>query len=135
MAQGDFVQTVEGEDVQVLPINGVDYVSVTDAVAISDFSRAYINKLLNSDKIAGMQLPGLGWLVSIDSLKEFASTNRRAPGKQTMLDQALKLYLEGLGDGVFQGWEAVKEQTLAAYKQQKAESGNGDDDDTEEDEE
>lgn len=131
----DYVKTVEGEDVQVLPINGVNMVSVTDAVAISDFSRAYINKLLNSGKIDGMQLPGLGWLVSIDSLKEFASTNRRTPGKQTMIDQALKLYLEGLGDGVFEGWEAVREQTLAAYKEQKAAANGDDDNDDEGDEE
>ena len=73
----DLIAELEGENVQIIPINEVNYLTVSDAVKVSDFSRAYINKLLNGDKLVGMNLKGLGWLVSIDSLREFESTDRR----------------------------------------------------------
>ena len=106
-------------EVQVLPINGIEFVSVTDAVRAAKLSRAYINKALNAQTIAGMQLPGLGWLAQLESLETFATTSRRAPGKATVVAQALEAYLRGMGDDVWEQWERIETATVAEYKSKK----------------
>jgi hypothetical protein len=121
MAQ-DIVQTIDGKDVQVLPIDSVEYVSVSDACKISDFSRAYINKLLNGDKLVGMNLAGLGWLVSIESLKAFEATDRRQPGKARLINQALEEFLTA--HDLLDSWARVRDDVVAAYDLSKAEAAN-----------
>lgn len=125
----NITKSVDGQTVQVLPINGVEYVSVSDAVKLSEFSRAYINKLLNGNKIAGMNLAGLGWLVSIESLKEFESTDRRQPGKARLIKQALEEFLSE--NGLLEAWTQIREDVIAQYELSRAESGNGSDEDEE----
>lgn len=115
-------------EVQVLPINGIEFVSVTDAVRAAKLSRAYINKALNAQTIAGMQLPGLGWLAQLESLETFATTSRRAPGKATVVAQALEAYLRGLGDDVWEQWERIEAATVAEYKQKKEAADTEDED-------
>ena len=121
MAQ-DIVQTIDGKDVQVLPIDGVEYVSVSDACKISDFSRAYINKLLNGDKLVGMNLAGLGWLVSIESLKAFEATDRRQPGKARLINPALDEFLTA--HDLLESWTRVRDDVVAQYDLSKAEAAN-----------
>lgn len=132
MAQ-DIVQSIDGKDVQVLPIDGVEYVSVSDACKISDFSRAYINKLLNGDKLVGMNLAGLGWLVSIESLKAFEATDRRQPGKARLINQALEEFLTA--HDLMESWTRVRDDVVAQYdlsKAEAAEAANGEGADEEE---
>lgn len=132
MANTEYTREINGQVVQVLPIEGKDFVSVTDATAISGFSRAYINKSLNSGAIAGMQLPGLGWLADLESLNEFSATTRRAPGKATLLAKALELFLKELGEGVYEEWQEVEKRTLAEYKAKKEQAAEDSEDATEE---
>jgi hypothetical protein len=106
-------------EVQVLPINEIEFLSVTDAVRAAKLSRAYINKALNAGTIAGMQLPGLGWLAQLESLETFATTSRRAPGKATVVAQALEAFLRGMGDDVWEQWERIEAATIAEYKEKK----------------
>ena len=119
-------QVVDGHSVQVLPIDGVEYVSVSDAVKLSEFSRAYINKLLNGDKIVGMNLAGLGWLVSRESLAEFESTDRRQPGKARLINQALEEFLAA--NDLLEAWMRIRSDVIAEYELSKAASANATED-------
>lgn len=93
-----FTDNVETK-VHTLAMGGTDYVSIKDAVKVSGWSRAYINKLVNvqkgdkTSKVDGLRIDGLGWLVAINSLKSFHATSGRKAGLATLTANALDVFL------------------------------------------
>lgn len=104
-------------NIQVVEFGGMTLTSIKNAVKVSGWSRAYVNKLLNSGDVAGMRMDGSGWLVDLNALAEYKRTSGRAPGIQSMLNDALDTFLaeHGLADD----WSTIRDSVVAAYEARK----------------
>ena len=119
---------VNGKEVKVTSLNmgETEYLSIKDAVKVSGWSRAYINKLVNVQKgdkvakVAGLRIDGLGWLVDIASLSGFFATAGRKPGLATLRNNALVAFLTE--HNLVDEWAAIDASVMADYAERKAQS-------------
>ena len=120
-----FVKKIEVK-VSTLTMSKIDYVSIKDAVKVSGWSRAYINKLVNkqkgdsSAKVAGLRIDGLGWLVDIVSLESFFAISGRKAGLSTMTSKALDVFLAQYG--LTSRWETTLASVVKAHNDAKNQS-------------
>ena len=117
-----FVKETEVK-VSTLTMSKVDYVSIKDAVKVSGWSRAYINKLVNKQKgdsaakVAGLRIDGLGWLVDIASLKSFFAISGRKAGLATLTTIALDSFLAE--HNLTDEWVTILASVVKAHKDAK----------------
>lgn len=125
-------QTATDSGIVIMAIGDEKYITKPDAKALTGWSLAYINKLVNSvdDKPAqvnGIQMAGLGWLVDFHSLLSFKATSRRKQGLQSKRWQALDTFLSdtdqlksllatGDDDAVVNAWVTVDSAITQAHK-------------------
>ncbi len=116
----------------IMAIGAQKFITKPDAKALTGWSLAYVNKLVNSvdDKPAqvnGIQMAGLGWLVDFHSLIQFKATSRRKQGLQSKRWQALEVFLSDTkalallvadknADATINAWLALDKQITEAHK-------------------